>query len=120
MFKKRLDKDTTKTEMQELRDEVRKLASRAEKALTTLEGTLDGFDARLTGLADKVETVDYEWTDWFDKFRRLHARLAKREARSRDEENDEGSEGPTPSGVADPNGSVTNPMALRLLGGLQK
>ena len=39
---------------------------------------------RIDTLEKRLETIEYEWTDWYDKFRRLHARLAKREQRGED------------------------------------
>lgn len=32
-------------------------------------------------LTRKFEVIDAEWTEWFDRFRRLHARIARRQAR---------------------------------------
>lgn len=50
---------------------------------TSLE-TEKRLDARLTELEKKVETIDLEWSEWFDKFRRLYARISKRVERDRD------------------------------------
>lgn len=58
--------------------------------------------ARLDALEQKLDTIDYEWTEWYDKFRRLHARLAKREEREHNGQ----------SGQL----KITNPAAAAILG----
>lgn len=40
--------------------------------------------ARVEALERQIKTIDSEWTDWYEKFRRLHMRLAKRDQRAED------------------------------------
>lgn len=67
--------------------------------------------AQLEGRLEKLEKawieVDHSWTEWYDKFRRLHMRLAKRDQRAED------APGSTNGGSA--RVQVTNPAALALL-----
>lgn len=64
------------------------------------------LEARVAALERRWETIDHEWTEWYDKFRRLHARLAKRQQRALAEDVPESTNGhPT----------ITNPAALALL-----
>jgi succinate dehydrogenase/fumarate reductase-like Fe-S protein len=37
---------------------------------------------RVAELEKKVRDLEVEWMDWYDKYRRLYARLAKRESRA--------------------------------------
>ena len=66
--------------------------------------------ARLDALEKRIETIDVEWSEWFDKFRRLYARLAKRV--HDDEKRPEAPENPSNgrSGAA-----PMNPLAAALL-----
>lgn len=84
-----------------------------DKAAT--EGTpgVRALEERIASLESKLERIDYEWSDWYDKFRRLHARIARRQQR----EETATAEVPTNGAdLGDPNDTpVTNPMALRLL-----
>ncbi len=41
-------------------------------------------------LSDRFEGLDSEWTDWYEKFRLLHMRLAKRQAREEQQSSREG------------------------------
>lgn len=50
-----------------------------QAALAALRAELE---SQIKELDRVVATVDTEWSDWFDKFRRLYARLAKREQRA--------------------------------------
>lgn len=36
---------------------------------------------RVADLEKRMDSVEMEWSEWFDKFRRLYARLAKRQER---------------------------------------
>jgi hypothetical protein len=45
---------------------------------------LTALDLRLSALEAQVRTIDTEWTEMYDKFRRLHMRLAKRDQRDED------------------------------------
>jgi hypothetical protein len=38
-----------------------------------------GFEERLTALEERWNTIEAEWTDWYEKFRLLHLRLAHRQ-----------------------------------------
>lgn len=40
---------------------------------------------QVQALEKRWEEIEYEWNDWYEKFRRLHARLARREARAKQE-----------------------------------
>lgn len=44
-----------------------------------------GLVARVEELERKLETIDVEWTEWYDKYRRLYARIAKRVERDPDD-----------------------------------
>ena len=67
--------------------------------------TQPGLRARVRALEKRLEEVDYEWADWYQKFRTLHARLAKQVKRAdaaREEPDDGGADGPggeMPSGA---------------------
>lgn len=50
------------------------------------EGELDALrlaalSDRLDKLSKRIDGIEMEWNEWFDKFRRLYARLAKRQER---------------------------------------
>lgn len=65
--------------------------------------------ARLDRLEGRVKEIEVEWNGWYDKYRRLYARLAKREQRAVDEPD-------APSEARSGNGQgVSNPLAQRLL-----
>ena len=55
-----------------------------------------GLRDRVRALEARVEEVDVEWLDWYNKFKSLYARLAKAEIRSR-----AGSDGEPEPGEAD-------------------
>jgi hypothetical protein len=38
-----------------------------------------GLEERLTALEEGWKTIEAEWTDWYEKFRLLHLRLAHRQ-----------------------------------------
>lgn len=63
------------------------------------------FDAqaRIEALERKIKSLEVEWDEWYDKYRRLYARLSKRVERDGE---------PPATGHR-----VTNPMARRLMGG---
>lgn len=69
------------------------------------------LERRLTYLEDKYKAVDVEWSEWFEKYRRLYARLAKREsdAKKRDGE-------PLPESDT-PGYPPVSPLAARLMQG---
>lgn len=47
-----------------------------------------GLEARLAALEKAHAQRELEWSDWFDKFRRLYARIARRMERAADENPD--------------------------------
>lgn len=82
-----------------------------------LEAKLEALERRLAALEELLEKrndqLELEWSEWFDKFRRLYARLAKRVERSQndDQQSDRGGDAPPPAP------GVTNPLALAILRG---
>lgn len=61
----------------------------------------------------RMKEIEVEWDGWYDKYRRLYARLSKREERAHE----------TPDSPVEPRspatpGQITNPAAMRLLGRL--
>lgn len=42
------------------------------------------LEDRLARIERRLDTIDVEWSGWFDKFRRLYARIAKRVERQDD------------------------------------
>jgi hypothetical protein len=68
---------------------------------------------RLESLERRLKVIEADWDEWYDKFRRLYARLSKRVERG---------EGNEPESPAEPrtNGPAphtANPLALALLRG---
>ena len=75
------------------------------------------LEERLAKTEKRLDQVEMEWNEWFDKFRRLYARIAKR---ARDLEQAESV--PTPRSPGDGRspigtGRITNPAAIALLMG---
>jgi len=71
---------------------------------------------RIEALERRLKVIEADWDEWYDKFRRLYARLSKRVERG------EAPVGEAPTSPADarsgPNGHhTTNPLALALLRG---
>lgn len=64
------------------------------------------LERRVNELEAKYSGIDVEWSEWYDKYRRLYARLAKRVSDDRKRDGDT-PEAPTPP--------VLNPLAARLL-----
>lgn len=62
---------------------------------------------RVEVLERRLKVVEADWDEWYDKFRHLYARLAKRMSR---QEAEEAPNGPAPT-------RTTNPLAARLLRG---
>jgi len=54
--------------------------------LADIAKRLDEFARRADKLEATVKQVDTEWSEWFDKFRRLYARIAKRQERDEESE----------------------------------
>lgn len=61
-----------------------------------LQKRVSDLEATVKELQDRYEGLDSEWTDWYEKFRLLHMRLAKRQTR---EEQQISREGDTQAGV---------------------
>lgn len=74
---------------------------------------LSTLESRCRALEASVKALDAEWTEMFDKFRRLHMRLAKRDQRAEDAPRQPNGEPPRVEGGA------INPLAQRLLGGFE-
>lgn len=68
-----------------------------------------GLRERVESLEKRVDAIDLEWSEWFDKYRRLYARLAKRV-------HDEEKKPDAPEGV-DGVARTINPLAAALLRG---
>lgn len=66
--------------------------------------------ARLEVVEKRLKALDVEWDEWYDKYRRLYARLAKRVAH--DEKAAEDAPGSTNGKAPFP---PLNPLAARLL-----
>lgn len=64
---------------------------------------LDAMARRLDKIEEVTKGVDTEWSEWFDKFRRLYARIAKRQER------DEAAESGTESRQDAPRRTITEP-----------
>lgn len=73
---------------------------------------VEALEARMRALEKVQSEIEVEWNGWFDKFRRLYARLAKRVSDA-NKEVVEDSEG---AGNAAP-GLTRNPLAQQLLRG---
>ena len=60
--------------------------------------TQAGHNERIRALEKRLEEIEYEWNDWYQKFRTLHARLAKQSSREaeRDAANGDHAEGAGP------------------------
>jgi hypothetical protein len=46
-----------------------------------MEAQLLDVTKRLIAVEGKLEEIDVEWSEWYDKYRRLYARIAKRDER---------------------------------------
>lgn len=68
---------------------------------------VSALSSRLDSIEKKYDEIDVEWSSWFDKFRMLYQRLAKRESRARKDE-PEPENGPA-------RGLTENPLALKIL-----
>lgn len=69
-------------------------------------------EARLLEVERKIKALDLEWTEMFEKFSRLYARLAKR-AKAEEERAESPPEARSPDGRT----RITNPLAAALLRG---
>lgn len=69
-----------------------------------------GVEARLKALEDRWDVIETEWNDWYEKFRLLHLRLARRQKAIEAAEATE-----TPEKASQPNGgtdSVDSPAGF--------
>ncbi len=62
-------------------------------------------------LQDRFEGLDSEWTDWYEKFRLLHMRIAKRQAREEQQSSREGGTQAGESTGGNSVGTVLSPKA---------
>lgn len=69
------------------------------------------LEVRVRVLEQSYKTLETEWTEMYDKFRRLHMRLAKRDQREREDPPEQ----PNGKQLGVGEGS-DNPLALKLLG----
>lgn len=67
---------------------------------------------RLDEIERKVKGLEIEWNEWFDKYRRLYARLAKRV-----KDDEERSTLPADERTDGKRYRTTNPLARAILGG---
>jgi len=51
------------------------------KTQPELSERVDELSATVTGLLKRLDEIEVEWEGWYDKFRTLHSRLAKRQQR---------------------------------------
>lgn len=75
-----------------------------------IEDQLRKLEHRLEDLERSFKGLDLEWTETYDKLRKLHSRLAKRDQRAQE---DAGDTNGKREGVGPP---PLNPLAQRLLG----
>lgn len=61
-------------------------------------------EKRLKALEDRWDTIETEWNDWYEKFRLLHLRLAKRQKAIELAESQSESVEPDKSELTAPNG----------------
>jgi len=71
---------------------------------------------RLEALERRLKVIEADWDEWYDKFRRLYARLSKRVERG-ESAVDDGPSGPAEARTAPKGHHTTNPLALALLRG---
>lgn len=83
-----------------------------DQEISAIVARIDGLVTQLDDLSKLVRDLEFEWNETYEKFRRLHMKLSKREKReSAAELLDE-----DPNGNGDPNSVHTdNPLAQRLL-----
>lgn len=69
------------------------------------------LEIRVEALERRYKALESDWDEWYDKYRRLYARLSKRisDSRKADEDEPQDTNGPSPG--------VGNPLAERLLRG---
>jgi len=83
--------------------------------LAALEASVDELRTNQESLGRRWQKIDVEWSEWFDKYRRLYARISKRQ--QRDEKTPENGSGDKNAVVGDVGPPQTdNPLAQRILG----
>ena len=85
-----------------------------EDEVAGLGAQLSDLDEAIRDLRKPVKDIVVEWDDYYEKFRALYARIAKRQERAEKAEKAE---------AVEPNGAVPgdiNPLALELLKGISK
>jgi len=55
--------------------------------------TQPGLKERIRALEKRQEEIEYDWNDWYQKFRTLHARLAKQSVRAAERDAGGGEDG---------------------------
>lgn len=65
------------------------------------------IEARQVTLERSVKTIDAEWSEWFDKFRHMYARLAKR---IKDADQAQGENGDSQKSLQDDPGRTIAPI----------
>lgn len=71
---------------------------------------------RIEALERRLKVIEADWDEWYDKFRRLYARLSKRVERG-DEAVESASSGPEAARTDGKRYQSTNPLALAILRG---
>jgi hypothetical protein len=92
-------------------------------SLKTTRSRLRDLDDRLRALEKTLQEIRVEWEEWYDKYRRLYARLNKRiaDAQQLEMAPERPADGRPPGPPTRPEwGRVTNPAALALLGGARR
>lgn len=90
---------------------VREQVERQDSRIRKLEHLVGDLNDRLIGTEKPLKDILVEWDDYYEKFRNLYARIAKRQQREAEAEKAE----PETANGAFP--SDINPLALQLLQG---
>lgn len=89
------------------------LLSRREPSREAVEAVVR-LEKRLQALEERWLEIDVQWSEWYDKYRRLYARLAKRVSDERKKEQPEKSDS---SNSSQPYVRIRNPLAAQLIRG---
>lgn len=54
------------------------------------------LEQRVSRLEGRMKSIEVEWDEWFDKYRRLYARLAKRVQQQREDDETASQDAPGP------------------------
>jgi hypothetical protein len=79
------------------------------------EDRISQLESRVRTLEASLKAVDAEWTEMYDKFRRLHMRLSKRD--QREQPAPQVAPGQTNGDPVGPLPASMNPLALNLIRG---